>query len=193
MKINAISDAYYIKGTGYKNLKKYLDTRYEPGLFEHAAGEVGIQFNGGILTVTKYPIFKYIQLCQSVAEKVNKSLEDLTIDSSRFVLEEDLNGIYKFFIRVGGPERTIHSFPQITKTYCNFVRYHIEDNKSGSLILRGETVAEINEWNKVALKGAMTGILNVCKRPIKTFEVANIGELDVDGDRFIITKIKISY
>lgn len=182
--VDHTSESFVVRGTSFSNLRKYLDNKIQPELFRSVIEENSINLPNIILATSSYPIKHFIHVLL-VSEKTGKPFEELSVEASRYVLEEDMNGIYKIFPKLGGAWNTFKSFSRLASTYCNYSEYSTESNEKGCFQLRGVTYASIHGWNKLALEGAIAGILNVCKTPMKSIDFTKEEIKKINNEPFL--------
>lgn len=158
------SDDFLIKGTAILNLKKYLVARTDEVLFLQLASMVELKNPKIILPSTWYPIQNFIKMQELAAEQMKMSYRQFCIEAATYILEEDLNGVYKFFIRVSGVSNVLSKMPQMVNAYVNFIDLSILENSNGLLRVRFICPAPFYEWYIFGSEGAIQGIINVCKR-----------------------------
>lgn len=171
LNIDDIPERCKMKGTAVKNLKTYVTAKLGDAFFNEAATEVGLANKGLILSSKWYDLSSFIQLQQLATKALKLSDYEFGVDSTRYILEVDMNGVYKFFIRVGGPTAVMNKSPQMTNAYLNFIELKILENAKGYLKAQFTLPHMLTEWYCASTEGGAIGILNVCKQPLKKFNV----------------------
>ena len=120
------------------------------------------------------------------------SFRELVLLNTRFVLENDLNGVYKFFMKLGGVVRVLDFSPQLAKTYSNCLDLKNIENRDG--YYRAEVVipTKYSEFTVFGQEGSLDGILKVCSKKMTEFKILGNDITKIDGVEFskIIYEIK---
>jgi hypothetical protein len=174
MNSKTFTDKYLIKGTGIRNFKKYIENEVNNDYFDELTEAVDFGPKNLILSSQWYPANLLIEMIELTSLRLNKSLEQITREAAKFSLEEDLNGIYKFFMRVGGSRLVLSKLPTLSKTYTDFITAEIIHNETGNLVIIYTLPEEISDWLSWYLstvEGAIEGMLSVCGNSLNSFKI----------------------
>jgi hypothetical protein len=189
-----ISDRHQIKGTALKNLKNFLDRRFERGLFERYADRSELLGRSGVVLLSQwYSARRIIEMEMDIAKLLGLSVRDFFIDYGCFTVEEDLNGVYRSFMRLGGAERVLSSVPTLSKAYVNYMDAAVVLNQRGlhrSQFILPESLTEIALFTN---EGASRGILNVCNRRLETFRIVESTIVMSENERYTKNLLEITY
>ncbi len=162
---------YHVKGTGMVNFRKYVENTIGHEFYDGIVSKVNLP-NGRFLFPSKwYDVRFLIQMIELVANHEKISHCEVTKNAARYVLEVDLLGIYKLFLRVGGAKLVLSKLPIISRTYADFISVEINDNQSGYIKVTYSCPDEISDWWICSAEGAISGILQVCGNPIVGFKI----------------------
>ena len=176
-----ISSAFKVKGTAFSNVKNFIEIQLGIDQYEELISSHNLNSPRNPIKSSWYSASDFVHLEVLAAERLNLSLREFCIRCTTFILEEDLNGVYRFFIKLGGPDRVMASVPRIARTYNNLFNYHIQKNEKGlhnAYIIHPPAVYD---WAIGSCEGGLRGILNVCKMSLKSFrEVGSESYLEED-------------
>ncbi len=176
-----------IKGTAFNNLKKFITHELGSDQYTRLASSCGIRNPNLIIPSSWYPFDQYHMLSIESSIAMGKTFRDFIIDSTLFLIVEDLNGVYRFFIRVATPRRVLEKLPSMSRTYVNFVEYKVLENKDGYHSAQLTIPKEVRDWELYSAEGGIRGILTVCNRSIKSWEIGD--ESEFTGTDGIITRL----
>ncbi|MEQ9403152.1 MAG: hypothetical protein RIM99_06195 [Cyclobacteriaceae bacterium] len=193
MDTKTIPENYKLKGTAIVNLKNHVIAKVGQEFFNEIVEEVGLKGKNIIVQAAWYPAATFIRMQQLTARKMNMSDRDFGIASAKYVLEEDLNGVYKFFLRVAGIQTILSKLPQMANAYGNFIKMEITKNEKGFLEAGFRVPEMLAEWYFVGSEGAISGILTVCKRPMISIRPIHKEILVESGERIAYWKYELKY
>ncbi len=188
-----LNTKYVVKGTAFRNMKKFTDEKLGEGYFQNFMKIINPGFPTIITPSAWYPASDSLQMSVHAAKKMGVSLERYCLDQNEFNVRENLNGVYKFFLKVGGPERVLKSIPQMLKTYTNSALFEVMKNETGHFKGRAYTPKEFGEWNFYMLKGGIYGIMNALEKSIKDFQLQDEKEYQKDGEEWVSIEVEFSY
>lgn len=131
-----------VKGVAVKTLPKYVSLRY-PEIYDIWLGELVSDvrriFLDGIYSSRWYDVDKFMrQPLLKVAKLVYMIPNELAWDMGEFSAEDALNGIYRFFLRFGGPVNMIKHTPFFLGNYYDSAHLKLdvlnEDGKHAELL-----------------------------------------------------------
>ncbi len=170
MTISEISTKYKVKGSAFRNVINYYNHQFGENAFQKDKELTEVLGGKTILPSSWLPASKYVQLEEKLANRFGLTLHEFCVECTTYILTTDLNGIYRFFIKVGGPERVMASVPRIAKVYNNLFLYYVISNSKGLHRLKFTTPSSVYEWASGSVEGGLRGILNVCGKPMITYE-----------------------
>ena len=130
-----------IKGVAVKTLPKYIELKY-PYIFDNWLSrldeEVRDSFVAGIYSSRWYDVDRFVRRPILIAaEMIYLDPKNLAWDMGEFSAQYALNGIYRFFLRFGGPENMIKRVPFFLQNYYKPANVKIDyidaDNKKAEL------------------------------------------------------------
>ncbi len=131
-----------VKGVAVKTIPKYISLKY-PEIYDawmtELDPEVRRHFIGSIYASRWYDADKFVREPVIKAASIAYiAPEDLAWDMGEFSAEDALNGIYRFFLRFGGPVNMIKQTPFFLENYYkpSNVRLEVldEDKKYAELV-----------------------------------------------------------
>lgn len=162
-------DTFYVKGQYHVNLRKFVEQYEKAGSFDDVLEEAG--FEGKIFPATRIPLNMSNEIVDQAARKLGKTRKATMIDFTRYLLEVDLNGLLRLFIRMGGAQNILKRSPQITTTYTNYFKVIVEDNQPGRCEISVTFLKHFKEFVMPSIEGALIGLCNVSKSPLKQFRI----------------------
>lgn len=153
-----------LKGTALINLKLFLETKIGKQDTIKLLNEKIELWPETVLASTWYEADIYMRTEAELAKKLNKTEKEIIIESALHALKTDLNGVYKFFMKMGGVERVLGAGGSIAKTYMNFVIQETIENRSGHFKAHAIIPEKYADWYLAKTEGAFEGILNVFDR-----------------------------
>jgi hypothetical protein len=189
-----IPSHHKVKGTAVKQLNKFLDSRVSKGYFFRIAEESSLfEIKSPILLSSWYSAHEVINLELRAAELMGMSVQEFFFEYGKFTIEEDLNGIYRSFMRLGGAERILNAAPLIIQTYMNYMKCEVKVSKPGLNQTCIEVPEVINELSIATIQGACTGILNVCKRNFQHFKILEKNNKQLSGEQYSSHLLELTY
>ena len=179
-----IDERYKIKGTIVRNFREYVRRRKGDDFFDRIFHESGFGASGIILPSSWYSAEKYLRLQALMAEAVSQSPLGLNKEFAREWLEHDMNGIYRFFMRVGKPQRVLSKMSQIDKGYVNYSEIIVTKNEPGLWL--GEVLSPLSlvDWHLSCIQGGMEGVFNVCKVPLERINEQNSNSSESESPKY---------
>ncbi|MEQ9402278.1 MAG: hypothetical protein RIM99_01725 [Cyclobacteriaceae bacterium] len=191
--MNNVYERYVAKGTAVRNLRTFVDKNIGVGVFDEKMEELEPNYNKLILSSGWYNAYYVKVLMEQVSGELGWTLRKLCLEFNEFSLKQDLNSLYKFFLKVGGPVRVLASAPQLVKTYTNSLTYEVSMNDKGlhqGLVRAPEVFAE---WNLNMFEGSINGILKTLEKRIDSFEVLDKNSYQEDDGTWIRYSVRIIY
>ncbi len=186
-----ISENYLIKGTSVKGFQQYCDERIEEGLFKQLAKDTGLSQSGMILPSTWYSAPHYKTLTSIVADKLAIAPLELIGIFSPYMIERDLNGVYKLFFRIMNPKMVLSKAPKIDNAYNNYAQYSIKENSDGYHQGVLKCPEELSDWHLAFVKAGLTKMIELCNSQVISFDILkNNGDLAND---LVISELNIRY
>ncbi len=188
-----VNQKYKVKGTIIKNFQLYISRRVSPDFFKDILSESGLGTIRGILSSSWYPAEKHIKMLELAADEVNQNVWDMNTEFAREWLENDMNGVYRFFMRIGQPVRVFSRMNQIDKGYANYGNAQVIKNEFGEWVGTFIMPQILEDWHMSSVRGGVVGILKVCGYKINSFEILDRKVDDLDGDLMQTVRAKITY
>lgn len=182
-----------VKGTAVSNFKKYVSVKVDDDFFDKMLAETQLSKTKSILQSSWYDVEKYIQMQESTAKELNQSMRDFVIEFSRYLLEIDMNGVYRFFMRVNGPQRVLSRLPNIDKAYVDYAEFDTASNETSKYTAITRIPSHLSGWHLLTIEGGIQGVLNVCKAPMKKFAVINQKDYEKEGQEITETVFEVNY
>lgn len=182
-----------IKGTGTIGYKKSMDAISGSGYFDKKMKELNPNWDGFILSSSWYNALVLANVNYLAAKEKGENRKEFCIKLAEKNLENDMNGVYKFFIKLGGPEKVLSYFPQIASAYTNFQKETIITNKKGFFKGVVELPSDIEEFMIYSHEGAFKGILKVCGYPMKSFTVISSEKIMKNDIDFTLLTFEVIY
>lgn len=146
-----------------------MEEHLKAGSFDEVLELAG--YEGKIFPATRIPLDLSNEIVDQVAKKLGKTRKVAMIDFTRFLLEVDLNGLLRLILRMGGTQNVLKRSAQITTTYTNYFSVKVEDNQPGRCLISITFLKQYKDYVMPSIEGALTGLCNVCKTPLKRFSI----------------------
>lgn len=174
-------DDFKAKGSGFISMKKFFNEKLGAEYFDKNWKTYYPQHPAMILTSNWYPIEPLVQWIHAAARASGSDFHAFVVAMNMFILESDLNGVYKFLMKMGGAKRIFEQGPQFVKTYLNCVDMRILANEKGYLRFDIEAPRFVAEWQIPGQEGANRGILKVCGNEFESFKVVEANDFLKNG------------
>ncbi|MEQ9405331.1 MAG: heme NO-binding domain-containing protein [Cyclobacteriaceae bacterium] len=182
-----------VKGTAVKNFQKYVEHKLSNEHFRKFLTKSKLSTTNTIISSTWYPVELYIEMHKMCAAELKMTLKDFVIAFTRYHLEIDMNGVYQFFMRASGPIKVLSNIPRIDKAYSDYTLMEMVSNEKGRCVSEIHVPKPYSEWYIWTLVGGFTGLLNVCKTPMKSFKVLEKSQYEKAGELMEITRMEVTY
>ena len=83
--------------------------------------------------------------------------------------------------------------PKMAKTYNNLFIHRVINNEVGTHEAAIKYPVVTHDWAMGTVEGGIQGILNVCKKPMISFEELDQEKFMEDGDEMLETTFKLTY
>lgn len=184
---------HHVKGTAVKNFQKYVELKLGSDYFKELLVRSDLSSTRIIMSSTWYPVDRYIRMQKMCSEKLGVSLKDFVIGFTRYHLEIDMNGVYKFFMRASGPIKVLSNLPRIDSAYSDYTKMEIVSNEKACYISELHVPQQYSEWYVWTLLGGFTGLLNVCKTPLRSFKVLDRSQYEASDQVIEIVRLECKY
>ena len=124
-----------------------------------------------ILASSWYPAKPIIDILKDSANEKKISHRDLVLKHSQYVLDADLNGVYKFFIKLGGIKRVLNALPQLNKSYCNWNEIEIIKNDDGCFIADVTVPKNFEFFYLLCAEGVIGSVFILCGKSFTSFDL----------------------
>lgn len=188
-----ISKPYQVKGPAIRNLKNYINQLVSDGYFEKLAEEAGFANSKLIMPSSWYPADTFINMQDSAAKQAGLPVEKLYSESASFILEQDLLGIYKFFIRVSGASNVLGKLPQIVSTYTNFIIAEVVENRDTVFVIKSAMPSKYHHWYKTSMTAAFHSLMKICKRQLQACDFEESRVEDSIASDLVISVATLHY
>jgi len=163
-----VTDDCKIKGTMLLGAKKYLGNQFGE---TYSNDKIKQYYNENmILSSSWYRADLLVKLFSESAKEKGVSNKEFIINFAKYLLESDLNGIYKFMMKLGGPKNILDGLSSLAKSYVNFAEHTAISNKDGYHNAEVIVASELSEFILFGFEGGVRGILSVCGKQISSFE-----------------------
>ncbi len=162
---------FKIKGTAILGLKVYFDEKTNERSFLEIYRQTLPDAGELILASSWYDAEEQKMVMEACANHLAIDMDTFSQEVTRASLISDLNGVYKFFMKLGGATRVLSSAPQMAKAYTNYNKYDLIRNEKGYHEASVTVPKQFTDWNLNINRGSLTGVLEVCGHAIKEFEV----------------------
>lgn len=168
-------EAYKSKGTSVINTRKYIISKLGEEKFNDLARAVGLPSK--IVSSSWIKIEMVYELQKLAAKEMNTTPSKLGWDSSAYTLVEDLNGVYKLFMRGAGVTSVLAKSPRMLKTYSNFCEAEMLQNDLGFARVKYTFKEGFNGHPEIlhflleSFAGGADGILQVCKYQMDSWTI----------------------
>ncbi len=186
-------DKWKLKGTGLINAREYMKMHGKLEEFESLVSSVFQTQKASVVASTWYNAGSSMELFKKCGEALGMDFKNFILELTEFGLDRDLNGVYRFFIKLGGPEKTLGKGPQLVKAYTTYSHLEILENKLGTHIARTTVPKEFTEWDLYNQQGAISGVLKACKYQLKTFSVESQETLKTDEGLKSASVFQVTY
>lgn len=180
-----------IKGTMLLGAKKYLENQFGAA---YCNDKIKQYFNENmILSSSWYKAELLVKLFSESANEKGIAYKDLTINFANYLLESDLNGIYKFMLKLGGPKNILGGISSLAKSYVNFAEHKSITNMDGYHNAEVIVAPELSEFILFSFEGGVRGILSVCGKQISSFESTAKNSVSKNGILFSRYVCEVKY
>jgi len=170
---------YNLKGNAFNNLKEYINQNPKGGK-DFAFYIISNRFSIGEIIISSawYNVEIYYKIMDDYIKASGQRKEVFIERLAEWGLERDLNGIYRFFMRLGGPEKILNAALPNVKTYFDYITMTVISHAHGTLVFRSELPSKFVDLAIPADKGAVKGMLKACGKVLKNFEVKSTSALN---------------
>ncbi len=180
-----------IKGTFISATKKYYDHQFGA---EYFVSNWGKYYPDSILLSSSwYDIYQIDKWLHDCAAEHGMSYRDLQLKNVEFVITNDLNGVYKFIMNLGGAKRIIGAIQQLGKSYANCVEVEFNEHINNYSRISFTCPDDLKEFFLYGMEGGLRGILSICKNKFGAFSIISDEKYNKDGILFIKTTIELKY
>jgi len=180
-----MSGIFKVKGTAIISTKKFFDAEFGEDYFVNNFPRY--YPNSNLLASSWYDMNPIVQWLNEAADSTNSSFRNLVLKNTTYVLENDLNGVYKFFIKLGGIKRVLDASPLLAKSYSNCLEIKIIENITG--YYKSEIIIpdKFSDFAIHGQEGSLSSILKVCGKRMTDFKI--ISKDIFEKDQTVFSKI----
>ena len=174
-----------VKGAAVKStvafVKQNFSTKYDEWINSLPEGSFSILTSN--ISNTKWYSFKYAQLIptDSIIDNFYSNKISGAKEIGRYSAEKGLQGIFKYFVKLGSPNFIINKAAKVFQTYYKDSQIEVVSSTKKSVILKITEFNELDKFTEARISGWMEKALEVsgCK-DVK----ANIVNSIADGDDY---------
>lgn len=148
------------KGTGVIGYRNYIDSKFGMGFFDQKMKEIDPKWNSQVIPSSWYNAQNMVKAICNIYDPVNDKRKIL--EMGEILLENDLNGVYKFFMKLGGPQKVLAFIPQLATAYTNYIKVIILENKVGYIKAENVVPNEMAEYTALSTESALKGTIKAC-------------------------------
>ncbi len=157
-----------IKGSMLLGTKKYLGYQFGE---TYCNDKLKLYYDENIiLSSSWYRADLLVKLFSESAKEKGIAYKEFTINFAKYLLENDLNGTYKFMMKLGGAKNILGGVSTLAKSYVNFAEHKTIINKDGYHNAEMIGHPELSEFILFCFEGGVRGILSVCGKTLTSFE-----------------------
>ena len=151
--------------------KKFFDLNYGHKYFYDNWNKYYPDFPPHILVSAWYELEPNIRWHYDSANSAKKILSDYFIEMAEFAVNNDLNGVYKFFMRLGGIKRVLGLAPQLNSAYLNCVNGKVLVNKDNYYRAEVNCPSFARDWHMYGQKGGFMAIIKLFGYELIAFNI----------------------
>ncbi len=159
------------KGVLYRSLKSYIVHHFDEEEYTRLMKEIGFDAKNP-LPSSWYPSYFYHRVTQLVSEKLDEPIDELTVQMSKYNVKTDLNGIYRFFMRVAGVNGVLQKMANLNNAYSNYSKMTVVENQNGKYGVILEAPAEEFDFFACCLQGGTIAMLEIFNHRMLSFAVS---------------------
>jgi hypothetical protein len=130
-------DERVVKGSHIIAAESWVDARLGRGTFRNLTEHAGDAWKI-VLPVAWYDLDTLHTALETVARRLERSVEDVSAEIARLNAESDLRSLYKIFMRVAQPQLVLSQTPRLWTTYVKFAKAWAVHNEKGHYIGQGD-------------------------------------------------------
>ncbi len=180
-----LSSEFKFKGTFLISTKKIMEKEFDTGYTSQMRPKYYPESH--TLASSWYPAKPIVDILKDFANEKKISYRDLVLKHTQYVLDSDLNGVYKLFIKLGGIKRVLNALPQLNKSYCNWNEIEIIKNEDGCFIADVTFPKSFELFYLIGAEGGIGTIIRLCGKSLTSFEL--ISKSDSVGNNTDLTKL----
>lgn len=155
------SDVPLLKGSHVMQGEALLDERLGPGAFRGLA-EAESLLSRMLLPGTWYEAGAFVRVMSAAAPRLGLSLEEVARDVARRNALADLTSIYRVFLRLASPHRTLAFTPRLWALYARYGETRVLSNEEGQFLAECVRIPdELFEWSCGAWLGFLPAAVEV--------------------------------
>ncbi len=181
-----------MKGTAFRSLIRFFESLNESDVLEEQLHQYGINVKQ-ILPSSWYDAHTYLSVCKSTSSEIGYSFERLITEISEFSAYEDLNGVYRFLMKVAGTKILLTKIPRLASTYTNYIKSNVQHFDNGTFILRFEVPESFYALTRYNMEGAVRAVLKINNHKLKGFKETEKEEVFENDKTMAICTYQISY
>ncbi len=182
---------FKFKGTYLITTKKFLEKEFGNEFANNIVSKYYPQT--AILASSWYITSPVIQMLYECASEKKLVFRDFMLKITAYTLESDLNGVYKFFMKLGGIKRIIEAMPQLGNSYTDWINLKVVQNSDNFVKLEVIIPMQFEEYFLHGHEGSMLGIFNVYGKKLNEYNETEKQVIQKDGKEFSKLIIEIRY
>ena len=161
---------YNVKGNAFNKIKLFIDKNPVDGMyFSDFFKQTQADFPETLIPSSWYNVDIYYQIANLYSIRRKMPINELIPLLAEFALESDLNGLYKFIMKMGGPKRILNAALPMVKTYFDYITISVLTHSDGFLEFESILPNQYVELSIPADRGAVSGMLKACGAEMKSF------------------------
>ncbi len=180
------------KGVVFIGLKAYVESRFEPVYWNELVEKSGFPTSKPLAS-SWFEGKLYPQMLEFISNDINQSFKQTVIDVAKFSVEHDLNGIYRFLMKVSGLTSALTKLPRLSNSYCTASPMSVALNEKGSYQIRIQTVEEYYDFVSWCAEGAIKAIIGQFKNELTEFEPISKDSEVINGQLISTGVFQASY
>lgn len=182
-----------LKGTTVLSFKKWINAKVHEGYFDELVLQSGLTDKKMILPSSWYPAEKYKRMIEIAGKSFGKDVYEFTGEFSEFMIENDLNNVYKFLIRAAKPKMVLPRLTTLDDAYNNYCTYKTVKNEMGSYQGEAEIPENLSRFHLSFMRTGIQKVLEICKATVIRYEIKEEETIVKEGKKYLISRVYVEY